>query len=97
MLGTRPVTRVGQRHNEGSSELRARPDVAASQKATCLTSQGFWEAQWFVPGDAEFPVYTVENLSFGLNICTEKDARGVPVKERLWGSCSSSSPAAPRP
>lgn len=45
--------------------------TALRRKHFLPDEEGAWEARWFAPGEAIFPVFQTGDLSFGVNICTE--------------------------
>ena len=71
VVGTRPVTIDGRRFNQGYIWSAATSVVPLRSKFFLPAQEGGWEARWFDPGDAAFPVFHAGELSFGLNICTE--------------------------
>jgi N-carbamoylputrescine amidase len=88
VVGTRPVTIDGRRFNQGFRWSASGGLVPLRRKFFLPDEPGGWEANWFDPGDSDFPEYHVDAWSFGLNICTELwaletyaayAAHGVPV------------------
>lgn len=71
VVGTRAATREGRYFNEGFLWTSDRGTVPLRRKYFLPDEPGGWEAQWFDRGDQEFPVYRVDQVSFGLNVCTE--------------------------
>ena len=71
VVGTRASSQGGRHFNEGFL-WSARGGVVPLRRKYFLPDEpGGWEAQWFDRGDREFPVFRVDELSFGLNVCTE--------------------------
>jgi len=71
VVGTRPVTREGYHFNEGFIWTRRQQCLPLRRKYFMPDEPGGWESHWFTRGDAMFPRYTADSLSFGLNICSE--------------------------
>jgi predicted amidohydrolase len=71
VVGTRPVTIDGHRFNQGYIWSAATGIAALRSKFFLPDEPGGWEAHWFEPGDRAFPAFHADELSFGLNICTE--------------------------
>ncbi|MES2176902.1 MAG: carbon-nitrogen hydrolase family protein [Gemmatimonadota bacterium] len=71
VVGTRPVTIESRRFNQGYVASATDEVVPLRRKFFLPDEAGGWEANWFEPGDADFPVHHVGALSFALNICTE--------------------------
>jgi N-carbamoylputrescine amidase len=71
VIGSRPVTEPSGRYNEGfiwsgtSGYTRLRRKFFLPNEPEC------WEGNWFSRGDRDFPRFSADGLSFGLNICTE--------------------------
>ncbi|MDA8021206.1 MAG: carbon-nitrogen hydrolase family protein [Thermoanaerobaculia bacterium] len=70
VVGTRPVGRDQGRRNEvfvaSDGEVRA-----VHQKVYLPDEEGFWEASWYQPGDAEFRGFEVADQPAGALVCTE--------------------------
>ncbi len=71
VVSTRPVTREGRRFNEGYVRSASGELQRLRSKYYLPSEPGGWEKNWFHRGDALFPAFLVDGLSFGLNICTE--------------------------
>jgi len=71
VVGTRPITKVGRRLNEGYIWSAGKGMTPLRSKFFLPAKDGNWEAQWFDRGDADFSEFHAGALSFGLNICTE--------------------------
>ena len=71
VVGTRAATREGRYFNEGFLWSAGHGTIPLRRKYFLPDEPGGWEAQWFDRGDREFPVYHVDQMSFGLNVCTE--------------------------
>jgi N-carbamoylputrescine amidase len=71
VVGTRPVTIDGRRFNEGYLWSAAEGLTPLRRKFFLPTEPGNWETRWFEKGDSAFPEFHADELSFGLNICTE--------------------------
>ncbi len=71
VVGTRPIAERGRRFNEGYLWSRVGGLTPLRRKYFLPEEAGGWEAGWFDRGDAAFPTYQMQGLSFGLNICTE--------------------------
>jgi N-carbamoylputrescine amidase len=71
VVGTRPVTILGRRFNEGylwSADAGLAP---LRRKYFMPNEPGGWEGRWFERGDPDFTPFQAGELTFGLNICTE--------------------------
>jgi N-carbamoylputrescine amidase len=71
VVGTRPVTVLGRRFNEGYLWSRAEGLRPLRRKYFLPNEPGGWERRWFEPGDPDFSSFSAGALNFGLNICTE--------------------------
>ena len=71
VVGARPVSDAGQRFNEGFAWLLRDGALPLRRKAYLPDETGGREARWFTRGERSFPVFQVEGLTYGLNICTE--------------------------
>ena len=71
VVGTRPIRIDGRRLNQGYMWSAARRLAPLRSKYFLPDEPGNREARWFDRGDAAFPEFHVDDLSFGLNICTE--------------------------
>lgn len=71
VVGTRAATRHGLHFNEGFLWAEGFGTMPLRRKYFLPNEPGGWEANWFDRGDREFPVYRVDGMSFGLNVCTE--------------------------
>lgn len=71
VVGTRASSEGGRHFNEGFLWSAKGGVVPLRRKFFLPDEPGGWEAQWFDRGDKEFPVFRVDELSFGLNVCTE--------------------------
>lgn len=71
VVGTRPVEDSGVPFNEGFLWSPHAGLARLRRKYFLPDEPEGWEARWFARGDAEFPVFAADGLSFGLNICTE--------------------------
>ena len=71
VVGTRPITIDGCRFNQGYLWSAANEIIPLRSKHFLPAEAGSWESQWFEKGDAAFPAFRADELSFGLNICTE--------------------------
>lgn len=74
IIGTRPLTEEGRRHNRG---FVARADAGTTQRSEWRAKYylpdepGYWEASWYERGDAAFDLREVAGIRCGLQICTE--------------------------
>ena len=71
VVSTRPVTSEGRHYNEGYIWSADAGVVPLRRKYFLPDETSCWEAQWFDRGDAAFPAFRADALTFGLNICTE--------------------------
>jgi N-carbamoylputrescine amidase len=71
VIGTRPVADEPGRYNEGFIWSVSHGYTRLRRKSYLPNEPGAWEGNWFSPGDREFPPFSADGLSFGLNICTE--------------------------
>lgn len=71
VVGTRPVTSLGRRWNEGFLWSAAGGLQPLRKKYFLPQEPGTWEATWFDRGDPDFPTFRAGTVSFGLNICSE--------------------------
>jgi N-carbamoylputrescine amidase len=71
VVGTRAATSDGRHFNEGFLWTAKGGAIPLRRKYFLPDEPGGWEANWFDRGDREFPVYRVDQMSFGLNVCTE--------------------------
>jgi N-carbamoylputrescine amidase len=71
VVGTRPHTVHGRRHNQGYLWSSAGGVVPLRSKFFMPNEPGGWEAAWFDGGDRDFPVFRAGEVTFGLNVCTE--------------------------
>jgi N-carbamoylputrescine amidase len=71
VVGTRAATSDGRHFNEGFLWTAQGGAIPLRRKYFLPDEPGGWEANWFDRGDREFPVYRVDQMSFGLNVCTE--------------------------
>ena len=71
VLGARPVTRDGQRLNEGFVWHRDTGVRAVHQKCFLPDEEGYWEAKWYQPGAPTFDVVAVGAAAVAMLICTE--------------------------
>jgi predicted amidohydrolase len=70
VVGTRPVSHSGQRHNRGFfTENGAYHDVHT--KRYLPDEAGFWEASWYQPGDGTFKTFDTAQAKCGMLICTD--------------------------
>jgi len=70
VVGTRPVRVKGRRLNQAYLSSAAGIEPLRS-KYFLPEEPGGWEATWFEKGDPEFPAFRADQVSFGVNICTE--------------------------
>ncbi len=71
VLATQPVVDAGSNYNEAflwSAVAGYRP---ARRKYYLPNEDGFWEANWYLPGPKEFAPVELEDLRIGFLICTE--------------------------
>lgn len=71
ILGTRPVTRRGRRHNEGFIWQRDSGCRAIHTKYYLPDEEGYWEASWYRRGRREFRADTAAGVTVGMMICTD--------------------------
>jgi N-carbamoylputrescine amidase len=71
VLGSRPVNRDGQRHNEGFVWEAVTGYRRAHTKYYLPNEAGFWEATWYQRGDGVFAPAQVGRLNLGMMICTD--------------------------
>jgi N-carbamoylputrescine amidase len=71
VLASRPVTRAGRRLNEGFAWTVDGGLVAIHDKRYLPDEAGFWEAQWYAPGDGAFDAHDLAGLRVGMMICTD--------------------------
>jgi N-carbamoylputrescine amidase len=71
VVGARPVTIDGRPFNQGFLWSAPGDLVPLRRKYFLPNEPGSWEARWFDRGDPEFPEYSADAWSFGINICTE--------------------------
>jgi N-carbamoylputrescine amidase len=71
ILGTRPLTRNGQRLNEGFIWDSLNGYQAAHTKYYLPREDGFWEAEWYQRGDGDFALVRGGAALTGFLICTE--------------------------
>jgi len=71
VMGTRAASQDGRHFNEGFLWTREGGVIPLRRKYLLPDEPGGWEAHWFDKGDPQFPIYTMGDLTFGLNVCTE--------------------------
>jgi N-carbamoylputrescine amidase len=71
VVGTRPASIDGRPFNQAF--LWSAPGSLTPLRSKCYLpcEPGGWEARWFDRGERDSPVFRADDLSFGLNICTE--------------------------
>jgi len=71
VLSSRPVTRDDRRFNEGFAWSPDEGYRAIHDKRYLPDEVGYWEAQWYGPGEALFDVTDVGGAKVGMMICTD--------------------------
>ncbi|MEO8366440.1 MAG: carbon-nitrogen hydrolase family protein [Pseudoxanthomonas sp.] len=71
VIGARPVTAGDGCFNEGFLWSAESGYQGLRRKHFLPDEPGGRETRWFARGDAAFPPYSADSLTFGLNICTE--------------------------
>lgn len=71
VLGSRPVTRDGQRRNEAFVWDAAAGYRAVHHKYYLPDESGYWEASWYARGDGTFTATRVGEAQIGFLICSE--------------------------
>jgi len=93
VLGTRPVTQDGSRHNEAFVWTPDEGAVGVHRKRYLPEEDGFWEATWYEPGDGTFPTVSGPFGMIGFLVCTEL---WYPEIARDYGRAGAVLLAAPR-
>lgn len=71
VLGTRPVIKEGKHLNEAFVWEEATGYEAVHHKHYLPNDKGWWEAQWYEPGEKEFRVIQTGKGRIGFLVCTE--------------------------
>jgi len=72
VVATQPVIDAGRRFNEGFVWSRDRGILKPVHRKCYLPEEdGFWEASWYVRGDADFLAVDDHRVRIGFLICTE--------------------------
>lgn len=71
VLGSRPVNRAGQRHNEGFVWEATTGYRRVHTKYYLPNEAGFWEATWYQRGEGVFAPVQAGDLKLGMLICTD--------------------------
>lgn len=71
VLGTRPVSNDGKRHNEAYVCEPGKPYQEVHHKYYLPEEPGFWEASWYQRGEKEFSPAEAGPAKVGFLICTE--------------------------
>jgi len=71
VIASRPVTRHDRRLNEGFAWSADAGYRAIHDKCFLPNEEGYWEANWYAPGERVFDVALVAGAKAGLLICTE--------------------------
>ena len=76
VVSSRPVTLDGRRLNEAFAWSAAEGFRPLHYKRFLPDEVGYWEAEWYEPGDEAFDVAEVASAAVGVLICTEMWSMG---------------------
>ena len=93
VIASRPVTRAGRRLNEGFAWSADGGYRTVHDKCFLPNEAGYWEANWYTPGERAFDVARVADTVIGLLICTELWALD---RARAYGKAGAEIIATPR-
>lgn len=71
VVGSRPIIRKGNRHNEGFVWRHDTGYRALHTKYYLPDEEGFWEASWYQRGECSFVVTPIAGVNIGMMICTD--------------------------
>lgn len=71
VLYTRATNEKNNRYNKGKIYLKETTTIEVHTKHYLPNEEGFWEANWYHPGEKMFLVHEFDNFKVGFQICSD--------------------------